>query len=692
MLHAIRVFPVALVFGAVLAACGGGGGGGGGTTIPGPPAVIPTLVPTSYATSAPVAAAASVVAGIRLGSATVSLAIPVASAGVGATLSILAYTSSTSFPALPQVSTGSPALAPLGYIRITASNAVTFATTPGFVASLAPSGGQSYYVALLSPNGTSWQTPYLGPATLSASAIDVAPFGVTTTLNANQPYTYALYSVPTPQFADDWTTYAHDVQRTGFEQNQHPSVAIASSNVGQLALAWSAQPNPACLPQALAANVIVDEASPLVANGFVYYADVCGYIAALNRQNGATVWHTQLALPAALSGPLGTPMLDVASNTLIVPVWGAGGANCPGTACVPAHGAYLAALDALSGALKWTSPPLPAGNMRGEPLVLGGSVYEGIAGGDSDSGSVNGGIAQYSLADGHAMNVFTFSSYGPGTGDGGSSWSPISYDQPSNTMFFGTGNTRSNTGIYDAVVGFNPTTFKPTTFLVPTHTTNLDEDVGGGELLWGGNVYFTAKSGYYYGYSLATALPLFSAPKINTYGTRGVGGIGTPTTDGNVIVASSGYNLGTYQSDLDCFQVASGSPFNKIQATNSTIYSYAAFVRGVGFIGIDNQVAIGTTPGPGGPAPAFVAFDDTCSIVWRANPLDVRSFFYAGPAVTQSGVYAVDNAGNVYAWKLPYQMGMQFAVRPEARAHASARVNLRMTRYARIRKDNAHDL
>jgi outer membrane protein assembly factor BamB len=438
--------------------------------------------------------------------------------------------------------------------------------------------------------------------------------------------------------------------------------------------------------------VVVDEASPLVANGFVYYVDACGYLAALNRSTGATVWHYQLSLPAALTGPLGTPTIDTATNTLIVPVWGAGGTNCPGSACVPAYGGYLAAFDATTGVLKWSSAPLQAGNMRGEPLVIGNFVFEGISGGDGDTGYVNGGMTELSLTDGSTIGTFTFSNSGPGVGDGGSSWTPISYDQASNTIYFGTGNTRANDGIFDGVIGFNPTTFTPTTFIVPTHTANIDEDVGGGELLWGGNLYFTSKSGYFFGFSLASGAPLFTAPRINTYsGQGGKGGIGTPTTDGVVMTASSGYNMGTYQSDLDCFQVGSGTPFNKIQATNSSIYSYAAFVNGVGFIGLDNQLPIGTAPGPGGPAPAFVAFDDTCKVVWQANPFDVKSFFYAGPAVTQSGVYAIDNTGNVYAWKLPYQMGMQFAVRPESRAHAGARVYLRTTRYQRIHAKPALD-
>src|SRR5690348_14942538 len=72
---------------------------------------------------------------------------------------------------------------------------------------------------------------------------------------------------PTPALAaDDWTTYAHDYERTGFEQKPN---AISLANVAQLRLAWRITPDPACARTAMANVVFADQASPLVANGLV---------------------------------------------------------------------------------------------------------------------------------------------------------------------------------------------------------------------------------------------------------------------------------------------------------------------------------------------------------------------------------------------------------------------------------------
>lgn len=662
--------------------------------LPGGPSPVPSstvgTTPASFATSAPVTASGSVVTNIAAGTVRLSLALPVATAGVGATLAITAY---GGLPAqiapLGNSTSGGPPASPIATLAIVPSATVSFTTTFGFVAALpsgSATGGTSYYVAQLAPGSAQWSEPYLGPAAQQGTTLDIAPYGNATTLNAGQSYTYALYQIATPSLTDDWSTYAHDEQRTGYQQAQNNAIRITPQNVSSLQLAWSVQPDPACESQAVASGVVADEASPLVYNGLVYYADACGYVAALDRVTGATVWHQQLALAGPMAGPLGTPTIDTANGTLIVPVWGSTGSGCPGSTCVPANGGYLAAFDATSGAPKWSTAPLRYGNMRGEPFVLNGVVFEGVSGGDIDTGLVNGGLLSFRESDGTPLSSFYFAPGGAGLGDGGATWSPISYDQASNTIYFGTGNTFNADGLTDAVLGFNPTSFVPTTFMVRTHLQNYDEDVGGGELIWGGNLYFTGKNGFFYGYSLTSGTPLFAPTQMNFYPQGGAGGISTPTTDGNVMTASSGDNLGNYQSDLDCYHVGSGTPFTKIQATNSSIYSYAAYVNGLGFIGIDNQLPIGTPPGANGPQPAFVAFDDSCTIVWRAPANQTRSFFYAGPAVTQSGVYAIDNAGNVYAWKLPYQMGMQLAKTPAERARAGARVNLRFTRFQQRRR------
>lgn len=697
-------WSLVLVAAALLAACGAG------TTVLVPhtssPSASPGVEATAVATAAATMSASGSAAGLILG--------PTTTSGVSGVTVAFGATAANGFVVIggwngrppnapPLTAAIGPAPTALAYITISPSVNATFQTVPSLIVNLgsgAATTGNSYYVAYLPPGGAAWQQPLLGPATFNSSLQLNLPPNLNAgswSVQTGSTYTYAIYSIPTPSFVDDWTSYAHDAQRTGYEQfaGSSPLGAVTPQNAPSLQLAWSNAPNPSCHDKAIAAQVVVDEASPLVANGFVYYADTCGYIAALNRETGAVAWSYQAPVQNQVDGVLGTPVLD--GNKVIVPVWGDPG-NCTNATlgnCDRANGGYLLALDAATGAFLWQTLPLALGNMRGEPFALNGLVYEGISGGDDTSGYVQGGLATYDENSGVQIgSMIQFASpasaYAPF--DGGSSWTPITYD--GTNLYVGTGNTRDDDGTDDGVVRLIPQPGAPpvlsSNYVISTFdNASADEDVGGGVLLYGGQLYFTGKNGYFYSYSLTNSSTPLVNNLINTNPSpAGRGGIGTPTTDGNVMTASSGYNVcpsnaACTQSDLDCFRVGSGTPFAKLQATNSAIFSYAAYASGVGFIGIDNGATNGTPTGASGAAPQFVAFDDSCKILWQANPVDVRGFFYGGPAVVASGVYAIDNAGNVYAWKLPYQMGQGASMKRSKRVLALPLTLLRSTHYTR---------
>ncbi len=698
----------------LVVACGGGGGGGGSSSGGGGGIIPPT--PSSSPASAPTPVATATAAMSGGNGSTVGLILaPAATNGVSGITVALPPTSATGSFAVGGWTTlppGTAALtAPVGpapvalaYVTLTPSAPASFATTPSIIVNLGTAtvtSGMSYYVAALAPGATAWQEPLLGPATQSGvqltlpANLNVGAWNV----QAGTTYTFAIYAIPTPAFTDDWTTYAHDAQRTGHEtlpSGSSPLGTITAQNAPSLALAWSNAPDPACHTTATANAVVVDEASPLVANGLVYYADTCGYIAALNRDTGKVAWWYQAPnIPHGIDGVLGTPVLD--GTTLIVPIWGDPG-NCVLSTlatCDRAHGGYLLALNATTGALLWQSAPLALGNMRGEPFVLNGQVYEGISGGDTSSGFVNGGLAVFNETTGTQIGSTLYfappnSTYG--TYDGGSSWSPITYD--GSRLLLGTGNTRNDDGYEDGILALNPQPGAPPTvdtgYVIDTFdSVSADEDVGGGILLLGGNLYFTAKNGDFYAFSETNAATPLVQTMINTNPRpAGNGGIGTPTTDGTIITASSGYNVcnagnACLASNLDCFTPGSSTPLGMLQATNSTIFSYAAYGSGVGFIGIDNGATAGVPTGAANPAPEFVAFNDSCKIIWTANPVNVMAYFYGGPAVVASGVYAIDNAGNVYAWKLPYQMGTTAALPLRERLHQTPRTLITSTHYLR---------
>jgi hypothetical protein len=515
------------------------------------------------------------------------------------------------------------------------------------------------------------------PATLALAVLITASScagGGTIPSTAPNPGTSQPPSGPAP---DDWTTYAHDAARTGYET---ASTGITTSTVSSLRLAWRNTPDPACASQAQSMTLIADEASPLAANGYVYYADECGYVAALARDTGNVVWHTRLATATALAGPQGTPTLDAARNLLIVPVHGTNGGT--------ASGGYLAALNAQTGSIVWQQAPLASGNLRGEPLAVNGVVFEGLAGGDSDTGYVQGGMFAVDETTGRLVGNLPFFQVAPvgAADDGGGAWSPISYD--GRYLYFGTGNTKNEDGYQDSVVQMDPaTTASSPNFSAATWDNQLvnganDEDVGGGELLWGGNLYFESKSGVFYGYSLANPSVPFVRVQVNASGRPGSGAIWTPTTDGNVVAVSSGYNTFSpqpFSSTLDVFTLGGSAVRCQLQATNSPLYSYAAFVKGVGFTVLDNGVPTGS----GDAAPAFVAFDDNCNVLWRAAASDLLAYFYAGPVIVPSGVYAVDDMGNVYAWKLASGTAAAAASLRRALIRPGVRSNIRLTPYAR---------
>ena len=491
--------------------------------------------------------------------------------------------------------------------------------------------------------------------------------------------------------SDDWTTYAHDTQRTGYETQ---STGITRSTVQNLTLAWRATPDAACAAPAEADAVVVDEASPLAADGLVYYADACGSVAALSAATGDTVWQTQISVPA-LGGAQGTPSLDTSHNLLIVPMHGSDPSDCVTLPCAtPASGGFLVALNATNGQIVWQQTPLTKGNLRGEPIVVNGVVYEGLAGGDTFSGATNGGIfaideSTGSLLAGTSMPMVQAAPVGESY-DGGGSWSPISYDG-AGTLYFGFGNTVNDDGLQDSVASLNlPTRQLVQNFSLATYDgDSSDEDVGGGEMLWGGDLYFEGKNGTFYGYSLSSP----NVPFVETVvapGTQphGNGPIFTPTTDGSVIAAASGYNTLTPQvsSTLYLFPVGSDAQKCSLQATNSALYSYAAFVNGVGFTGLDNDAPNGAPDGStNGPAPAFIAFDDNCNVLWRAQTTDLLAYFYGGPAVVPSGVYAIDNMGNVYSWKLPSAMttARKRALAARTLIRPGVRSSIRTTQYLR---------
>jgi len=403
---------------------------------------------------------------------------------------------------------------------------------------------------------------------------------------------------------DDWVTFAHDQARSGLES---APTGIDRTTVAALARRWT---------------VSLHEpvwASPIVTGGFVYVASDAGNVYALDAATGAQRWKTHVGPSVRM-----TPALY--DGLLFVGVYGVEGPD--GTAPT---GAAFVALDPASGAVRWTAqPPGGLGVIRSEPVVLGGVVYEGVGGGDDLTGCVVGGIMALDEHSGAPVRGFWTTT--ALARNGGGVWSPLSTD--GTTIFAGTGNlcTGNESSEYgDAAVALG-TNLGVSWVAHSFDPAGYDEDVGGGVNVANALAYVSAKSGLLYALDRRSGLVIWTHDF--TPWTRGGGGIGTPTGDGTMIIASGGELM---QSDPAGCNVGAfdlnGTPLYTLHASY-VVKGAAAFVPGVGFLGLDHTL---------------VAFDaHSGATLWSSG--DLGADMYASPAVVPSGVYTATFAGDVLAF------------------------------------------
>lgn len=404
--------------------------------------------------------------------------------------------------------------------------------------------------------------------------------------------------------ADEWTTFAHDDRRSGF---QSQPTGLTRDTVGTLQRRWM---------RSLGEPV---RASPLVANGLIYVASDSGTVFALDAADGTLRWQRRIGDSVRM-----TPAL--VHGALLVGSYGTFG-----PAGAKPYGAAFYALDARTGAVRWRTP-LP-GLIRAEPVVLNGTIYEGLAGGDSFSGCFAGRVVALDERSGALRPAAWRTSDRPD--DGGGVWGPLSTD--GRTIYFGTGNTCRSLGA--AAYGDSIVALTPDLRLVWHASAAVpgvdDSDVGGGVALVGSRAYVAGKSGYLY--ELERGSGRILARRDLAPFARNGGSIGTPTGDGTVVLISGGNEKNpdlvgsTAGSLLTAFDLAGRVRYRL--HSNAVVNGYAAFVPGVGFTVLDRQL---------------VAFDAASGEqLWSA---DVGAYAYASPVVVPSGVYAATDAGDVFAF------------------------------------------
>ncbi len=440
-----------------------------------------------------------------------------------------------------------------------------------------------------------------GAATFTVTALSEGTCTVTATGAKAHVYPFAI-------LLDDWTSYAHDSTLSGFQPRP---TGVSKSSVYGLSLRWTF---------ATRSNIV---SSPIVAGGLVYVETTSGDVFALDAKTGTEVWD---AKPFGLAEIRSTPVVD--NGLLFV------GRHFP-TGPSP-----LVALNAQTGAVAWTTTL--AHEVRSSPLAVNGTLYIGTTGGDPPE-CAQSGLDAIDEATGKIKWTWIVNKT---PNDGGSVWSAIAFD--GTKLVVGTGNTcTQSVSTSNAVVAISPS--GSVVWADTTSTSQLDNDVGGGSLIAGGRVYVTAKNGNFYVINDATGAPLYSfamgAPS-------GYGSIGTPTTDGTTIVSSGGYR---FDPDVPPYsESTAGGLLYGLDVTGKQkwhlgiasypVNSYAALVNGVAFVGLDN-VLTGLDIASGNSLWTY-----------RSTPGD---YFYGGPAVVESGVYAASNDGYVYAFGIGNTVTLQ---------------------------------
>jgi outer membrane protein assembly factor BamB len=411
---------------------------------------------------------------------------------------------------------------------------------------------------------------------------------------------------PAAAGGDDWVTFAHDQARSGFES---APTGIDRTTVATLKLRWSVNIREAVY------------ASPIVTDGHVYVASDVGTVYAFDVADGRLAWKLNVgasirSTPAAFDG------------LVFAAVYGVPVIN--GT---PPRGASVVALDHLTGKTVWTAGPPNSGGVgliRSDPVVLHGVVYQGLAGGDAYTGCVNGGIMTFNETSGTMVYPFWQTNAAPS--GGGGVWSPLSTN--GTNLFAGTGNlcgANEGTGFGDAAVSLN-LALTPNWVLHTFDPSGSDEDVGSGVNVANRLAYVVGKNGLLYALEPGTGSIAWTYD-FKPY-RRGAGGIGTPTGDGTMIMASGGKMTAATPPGctIGAFDLA-GNPLYMLHSSNEVVGS-AAFLPGIGFLGLDR---------------ALIAFDSrTGATLWTSG--DLGDTMYASPAVVQSGVYAVTFGGKLMAF------------------------------------------
>ncbi len=268
---------------------------------------------------------------------------------------------------------------------------------------------------------------------------------------------------------DGWLMYRRNYESTGYA----PFEGINIGNVSQLKIAFD---HPSNLSQG-------HEAAPLVNGRYMFVTTPMNHLIAMDATNGKVLWQYDF------------PLEKKALQTVCCDVVNRGAALYGGLVYMGTLGNHVVALDARTGKVKWDTTLAPPGVgyfISGAPLVVNGKVVIGDGGGEYGA---RGFIVAMNAMTGR-VEWKTYTTAAPGTpgGDtwprgayktgGGNPWITGTYDDKTNTLYWGVGNPapwlsimRPGKNLYtDSVVALNADTGEVKWYYQWTPTDSWDYD------------------------------------------------------------------------------------------------------------------------------------------------------------------------------------------------------------------------
>jgi PQQ-dependent dehydrogenase (methanol/ethanol family) len=237
--------------------------------------------------------------------------------------------------------------------------------------------------------------------------------------------------------AGEWLTYGRDYAETRYS----PLSQINTGNVQRLGLAWTLD-----IEAAPGGGL---QATPLVADGVMYFSAGLNNVLAIDAATGALKWRWDPGLAGGPQAPRGGPNRGVALYD--------------GKVYIGLVDGRLVALDAQTGQPVWSRQTTPYGvreyNITGAPRVVNGKII--IGNGGAEFHGVRGYVTAYDARTGEQVWRFYTVPGDPSLGfespamemaaetwagewwkygGGGTAWDSFSFDPEANLLYIGTGN------------------------------------------------------------------------------------------------------------------------------------------------------------------------------------------------------------------------------------------------------------